>query len=357
MAKQKLTDLTLATSVSSSDLLYVVQANTSKSANVGTLLSSISTANITENGSNLYYTNARVRSAISVSGGASYDANTGLITVSSVAPVYVSNVNGLTNSVTLTTSNIAEDSNLYYTNARVTSAVEPIVGEYVKKSNVAAGNLYARVFKIDTSLPAGNLIIIDDVIKPEITLYRGRHYKFIANSGTLGFTITYLNGNVFNDGVKYTDVIDYTGNIEFTVHDTVPQRLNYQSLTHSNSTGNIYIVRDNYVDNANTANIALNVATIGNFNTDNLPESASNLYYTNARVRSAFVAGSNISISNGVISALVGGEPELSMINTFDFGTFENTLTSPLQYIFYSLGMDMGTFDSPAAFNIDLGNF
>ena len=74
-------------------------------------------------------------------------------------------------------------------------------------------------------------------------------------------------------------------------------------------------------------------------------------------MRSAFVAGSNISISNGVISALVGGEPELSMINTFDFGTFENTLTSPLQYIFYSLGMDMGTFDSPAAFNIDLGNF
>ena len=72
------------------------------------------TTNITE-GTNLYYTDARARAAISVTGSGSYDSATGVITVTGG----VTSVNTLTGAVTLTTSNIAEGTNLYYTDARV----------------------------------------------------------------------------------------------------------------------------------------------------------------------------------------------------------------------------------------------
>ena len=94
MAKQKLTDLQQANSVNSSDLLYVVQSNTSKSVNTGSLFSSFSTANIKENSANLYFTNVRARRAITVVGSASYDPFTGIIVVDNVAQEYVANING-----------------------------------------------------------------------------------------------------------------------------------------------------------------------------------------------------------------------------------------------------------------------
>ncbi len=63
MAKQKLTELTQTSSVNSSDLLYIVQSNTSKSVNVGSIFNSFSTANLAEV-TNLYYSNARVYSNV-----------------------------------------------------------------------------------------------------------------------------------------------------------------------------------------------------------------------------------------------------------------------------------------------------
>jgi hypothetical protein len=75
------------------------------------------TDDISEDGSpvNLWFTNARARAAISVTGSGSYDSATGVITVTGG----VTSVNTLTGAVTLTTSNIAEGTNLYYTDTRV----------------------------------------------------------------------------------------------------------------------------------------------------------------------------------------------------------------------------------------------
>ena len=43
--------------------------------------------------------------------------------------------------------------------------------------------------------------------------------------------------------------------------------------------------------------------------------------------------------------------------DTFDFGTFNNTVTDPIMFFLNQLGMDLGTFASPAAFNLDLESF
>jgi len=78
----------------------------------------LTTANISEV-TNLYYTDARARAAISVTGSGSYNSSTGVITVTGG----VTSVNTLTGAVTLTTTNIAEGTNLYYTDTRARAAI------------------------------------------------------------------------------------------------------------------------------------------------------------------------------------------------------------------------------------------
>lgn len=129
MAKQRLTELPLASSISQNDLVYVVQSTTSRASNIATVFASATTGNIREHGSNLYFTNARARQAITVTGGASYDAGSGVINVNNLGVEYVANINGANGQVILTTANIAEKGNLYFTNSRVVSAL--IQGDYI----------------------------------------------------------------------------------------------------------------------------------------------------------------------------------------------------------------------------------
>jgi hypothetical protein len=96
-----------------------------------------STTNLTE-GTNLYYTDARARAAISVTGSGSYDSATGVITVTGG----VTSVNTLTGAVTLTTTNIGEGTNLYYTTARANSDFDTRLATK-STANLAEGtNLY-----------------------------------------------------------------------------------------------------------------------------------------------------------------------------------------------------------------------
>ena len=88
---------------------------------------SFDTDSVSEGSSNLYYTNARSRAAISASGDLSYNSSTGVISfTASAAPV--SSVNTQTGAVVLDSDDIAEgSSNLYHTQERV----EDIVGGMV----------------------------------------------------------------------------------------------------------------------------------------------------------------------------------------------------------------------------------
>lgn len=74
----------------------------------------ISTTNLTE-GTNLFYTDARARAAISVSGSLSYNNTSGVI--SYTTPTTIASLSNHT------TSNLAEGTNLYFTTARARSAI------------------------------------------------------------------------------------------------------------------------------------------------------------------------------------------------------------------------------------------
>ena len=111
---------------------YATNSNVALKANIVDL----NTSNITE-GSNLYFTNTRARTTISVTGSGSYDNSTGIITItqssnygdSNVALLgYATNANVAlkANIADLTTANVAELTNLYFTNARTYSNVTQI---------------------------------------------------------------------------------------------------------------------------------------------------------------------------------------------------------------------------------------
>jgi hypothetical protein len=107
-----------------SDALGAATKQYVDSATASVAIDTNTTDDLVEGTNNLYYTDARARSAISVDGSGSYNSATGVITVTGG----VTSVNTKTGAVTLKTVDIAEDTNLYYTDARTRSAVSAGTG-------------------------------------------------------------------------------------------------------------------------------------------------------------------------------------------------------------------------------------
>lgn len=70
---------------------------------------------------------------------------------------------------------------------------------------------------------------------------------------------------------------------------------------------------------------------------------------------SRIIAGSNITISPS------GGQGEVTInspvSNVFDFGEFQQTFEDPISFLLDQVGVNFGTFTSPATFTIDGGTF
>jgi hypothetical protein len=98
------------------DNLYYTTARAN--TDFDTRLATKTTTNLTEGG-NLYYTDTRSRNAISVTGSGSYNSSTGVITVTGG----VTSVNTKVGDVTLNTTDVSEGSNLYYTDTRARTAI------------------------------------------------------------------------------------------------------------------------------------------------------------------------------------------------------------------------------------------
>lgn len=223
--------------------------------------SDLTTSNVAE-GSNLYYTDERVAAYIE-----------GNVTTSNVAEgsnLYFTNARALSAiQDTLSTSNVAEGSNLYFTNARV----EGFVSQNITTSNITEGsNLYFTNTRAVGSLTAGDNIVIEA-------------NGLIVATATLGGAIpTLYTSNIIENG----DVA--TGNVYFTLARARAAINAGPGLDYDNTTGTIYIED-------------------GGITTTNVAEGA-NLYFTNTRAIGALTAGDNIVIeANGLIvsSATFGG--------------------------------------------------
>lgn len=139
--------------------------------------STLNTSIVPESG-NLYFTNARARTAISVTGSGSYDNSTGVITItggggsstygdSNVALLgYATNANVAlkANVADLMTANVAELTNLYFTNARVNTALLSTGNIIPSGNNIQALGSPSNRFK-DLYLSGGTVYLGDVVLQ------------------------------------------------------------------------------------------------------------------------------------------------------------------------------------------------
>ena len=249
------------------------------------------TANVIETSGNLYFTNARVVSALSAGSGISISGNG---QISSTATITASSVTGLN------TANVNEfGSNLYYTNARVLSnvtaylAANPVISTYGNANvgaflttytgNINAGNVIANSF-ISTAPGTGTLTATGD-------------FNIVAGGNIR------LTGNVFAN--TFISTATGTGSITST------SEFNINAASNVNITaGNINLNSNNIVTAGNITANRISATIWQNLYTANVIETSGNLYFTNARVQSNVIAllpslaGDNITIAaNGRISA------------------------------------------------------
>ena len=194
-----------------------------------TRLSTKTTTNLTE-GSNLYYTNTRARNAISVTGSGSYNASTGVITVTGG----VTSVNTKVGDVTLNTTDISEGTNQYYTDTRARTAISATGNlNYNSGTGVMSytepGRSIDDLTDVDTSSSApqdGESLIWDSGSnnwRPGQAAVNISTYNYDATAGQLIFTgqeenqqaLSYTDYDfvqVFKNGILLRNNIQYTLN-------------------------------------------------------------------------------------------------------------------------------------------------
>jgi hypothetical protein len=288
--------------------LYVDERLAAK-ANVADL----NTSNVAE-GSNLYFTNARARAAISVTGTGSYDEANGIINIVGG----VESVNGETGNVVLNTSNIAEGSNLYYTDERAYANTIQIgyasntylEGRLDTKANVADlttanvtedTNLYFTNTRAIQALTAGDNITIEAnglvIGQPgyvDENAYANSQVWFsnvttsnIAEGSNLYFTNARVYANLIAGGFATESYVD--SGIANLVNsapealDTLYELANALGNDANFATSITTLIGKSY-DQANAAYDEANTKTVAaDLTTANVVE-VTNLYFTNARV-------------------------------------------------------------------------
>lgn len=239
---------------------------------------------------------SNIRGLITVTGAGSYDNTTGEIVitggVTSVggATGAISNVqlvSGIQEAGILTTANIAELDNLYFTNSRVYANVIELNYATVSYVNEQISNV------IDAAPEVLNTL-------NEISAAIGDDPNFYTN-------ITSYSSVTFNQANAAYD----RANVAVTVADS---SFNFANTLVATVAG---------VSSTSISNLQIfsGLLQTGSLTTANVTE-LTNLYFTNARARAAFTAGSGIEIQDGTIS----------VANTLDYGLIDGAITTSNDY-------------------------
>ena len=302
-------------------------------ANVSGLLSAkVNTADLTTNNvrelSNLYFTNARVDARfLTTSINVLADVDITGITTNQVlvwdgskfAPTTIAtssfaNVSNLANLVSslenFTTSNLSEGSNLYYTNTRVYSNVLNILQFY--NGNIRAGNVIVTgKFVGDGSGITG----LNSSALSSMATYGGN--ILAANITATSVTATNVYANSFistGSGIPTLQSgtsINLTANNAVVITNSVLRIRSYSDTDRNtniipqtgdvifNTTSNVL----QYYSNGQWISSGNATALIAGLTTSNINE-GSNLYFTNARVLTAVTTGniSNLTITGNIVA-------------------------------------------------------
>jgi hypothetical protein len=177
----------------------------------GTANVTFGTDSVAEGATNLYFTNARARAAISAAGDIAYNPTTGVISFTATAAP-VTSVAGKVGAVTLNTADITESTNQYFTNARARAAVSVTgAGSYSSTTGVITINADA------VSSVAGKTGAVTLAIADTAGLQTALDGKFSTSGGT-------ITGNV-----SVTGTVTATGDI--TAFSDSRTKMNIETIT------------------------------------------------------------------------------------------------------------------------------
>ena len=294
----------------------------------------LTTSNVAE-GTNLYYTNTRVRSALSGGTGVSYNESTGGISigqnVASTANVTFYNVSVTNNLIvyggvtTYGANNISVSDNMIYLNSNSTVSNPDIGFAFNYNDGVyrhggffrdASDNGTFKVFENYSPEPDANIFI--DTADASFRLANIAAATFFGNvSGTAG-TVSSLTNFTTANLAEGTNLYYTNARVNSNVIAFLPSLAGQNIIIEANGrisanvdTSNITVLQ------ANVVALAAQVISLSNQTTSNIAE-GSNLYYTNARVRTAFTPGRGITISESGIITNTGSS---SQYNTGIDGT------------------------------------
>lgn len=278
-------------------------------------------------GSNLYYTNARVLA-------------------------YVNSLNLGSNLESKTTDDLREGTNLYYTNTRVLSHLAEsdvdiynltVTGNLIVEGNtitlntetvnVEDKNILLANGAVNAAAADGAGITIDGA---DATLA----YVSASNKWQFNKSLLINSYDALTTGNTTTDLSE-GNNLYYTNArvDTRISELSVNVLTDVDISGiqNNDIIKWNgskfiasTLDESAASNVANTVLSISNFDTGDLTE-GDNLYYTNSRARTAFTPGRGISISqSGLISSEDDSADFNLLLDTGEGKFLSNTLSNVL---------------------------
>ena len=264
----------------------------------------------------------------------------------------VLSVNGQTGTVSLTTTDIAEGTNLYYTTTRwddrlalktTDNLTEGSTNKYFSSSlaktasvvNSMAGTQTDQapsVSSVKSYYTAGTGISLSSgTIASTITQYTDTLAKSAAVVNSMAGTQIDQAPSVSSVKSYYTagsGISITSGSIASTITQYTDEQAQDQAaaiFTGGTHTGISY----SYIDGSNRIDSTVSLAS---FSTDNLSEGTTNKYFSDTLARGAFSAGSGISITNGVISTASSASRPSVLDKTSNF-----TISTPSSDVFQEI--------------------
>jgi len=242
-------------------------------------------------GTNLYYTDARVDSHLSGGTGVGFNAGvisigqsvgtTDNVTFNTVTSDVTGNVTGTVSDISNhDTDDLSEGTtNLYYTDARVDAHLSGGTGVSFSNGTISIGQ------SVDTT---DNVTFNDLTVSGDLTVTGTTTSLDTTTLNVEDINVTVANGATSAaaaNGAGLTADLGSDGSATFT-YDSANDRWSMNKSLNTDLIGNV------------TGDVTGTVSDISNHDTDDLLEGTSNLYYTDTRVRNAVSASGDLSYNS-----------------------------------------------------------
>jgi hypothetical protein len=266
-------------------LTYDDVANTLTIAATEDNLSNNDTDDLAEGSANLYFTDARARAAISVSGDLSYNSTTGVISFTERTDA---EVRGL----------VSASGDLSYNSTTgvfsFTERTDAEVRGLISGGTGVTYNNSTGVISIGQAVGTSDNVTFGDVIVSGDLTVSGTTTTVNTETINLADNIILFNSNA-------TGTPTENAGIEIERGDATNKTLLWNETDDKWTVGSETFVAGTF-EGALTGNVTGTVSSLANHDTDDLSEGATNLYYADSLVDSHLSGGTGVTYSSGTIS-------------------------------------------------------